>query len=66
MSEWGAEMSEWGAETMLSYSILIKDDMERKITKEIKLPSCSMHHLHQLIFENYCEYKWYKMETSDV
>jgi hypothetical protein len=22
--------------------------------------------LHQLIFENYCEYQWYKMETSDV
>ena len=53
-------------ETMLSYSILIKDDMEREITKEIILPSCSMHHINQLIFENYCEYQWYKMETSDV
>ena len=53
-------------ETMLSYSILIKDDVEREITKEIKLPSCSMHHINQLIFENYCEYQWYKMETSDV
>jgi hypothetical protein len=53
-------------ETMLSYSILREDDVESKFIKEILLPSSSMHHLNQLIFENYQGYQWYNMNTDDL
>jgi hypothetical protein len=51
---------------MISYSIFTEGDVESKFIKEIILPSSAMHHLNQLIFENYCGYHWNKMNTADL
>ena len=60
----GEQMYKHG-ETILSYQIFMKDDEESKSINEIKLPSSSVHHLKQLISENYCGYQW-QMDTANV
>ena len=62
MEEWGADEQTWRT-MLLSYWIMIQDDVE---INEFKLPSNVMYLVQQLIFENYSEYEWYKMNTPDI